>query len=435
MTLPYAISTLNTYSIKIIIPGIMKKNAYHLLLFALALAFTGCSDDDKNDANPAEGLAIPIAVKLQAKFEVATFNVLNITASAETSNPTYEWVLKKNPVNQTKDSIVGTAKYLRFIALYPGAYELALNVTEGDKKGTGVTTVTVVNEAKNFNPYITSIFDFNPAPGTFANDLYKDGFQKVDVMRVALGRINETSVGYPIDLGGFGGSIVVGFDHMVVNTPGIKDFRVYGGDLTDKANPPAPGLIYVAYDKNANGKPDEDEWFEIVGSQHAKDNTVKNFKITYQKPVAGKPVVVSGPNDPFLDREHIYCENNQSQTYYLPRSKGKKVYYPSWETQTTVAYEGLKLNVNFAAVRPGQTTLWNFEAPEWGYVNAKSPDIDIDWAVDKNGNKVNLPGINFIKVVNCVSEPMGLCHQQSSMATRFAGAADLQILKKYNLKK
>jgi hypothetical protein len=65
----------------------MKKNFAHLLLLAFAAAFTGCSDDDKNDANTGEGLAIPIAVKLQDKFEVNTFKVLNITASAETSNP------------------------------------------------------------------------------------------------------------------------------------------------------------------------------------------------------------------------------------------------------------------------------------------------------------------------------------------------------------
>ena len=119
----------------------------------------------------------------------------------------------------------------------------------------------------------------------------------------------------------------------------------------------------------------------------------------------------------------------------MPKSKSKKEYYPLWATQTSVTYEGTKLNVDFVTARPGQTTLWNFTPPEWGYANAVNPDIDIDWAVDKNGNKANLPGINFIKVVNCVSEPMGLCHQQSSMATKFAGAGDLHLLKKYNLKK
>ncbi|WP_316838453.1 hypothetical protein [Pedobacter gandavensis] len=406
----------------------MKKNFTHLLL--LACVFAGCS---KNDVKPEEGLN-PKDITLQEKYEVNTFTVLNISAAANTANPTYEWVMTKNPVNQVTDSIVGNTKDLRFIAVYPGTYELSLNVSSAGKKGLKKTTINVINEAKNYNPYITSIYDFNPAPGMFANDLYVAGNLKADVMRKALGRINETSVGYPLDLGGFGGAIVVGFDHTVVNIPGEKDFRVYGGDLTDRANPPAPGLIYVAYDKNKNGKPDEDEWYEIVGSQHAKENTVKNFKITYHKKAAGLPVVVAGPNDPFTDREHMFCENNQTESYYMPRAKTRKEYYPLWATQNTAVFEGMKLNVSFGPARAGQTTLWNFVAPEWGYVNAVDPDIDVDWAVDKNGNKVNLPGVDFIKVVNCVSEPMGLCQQQSSMATKFSGAGDLHLLKKYNLR-
>lgn len=408
----------------------MKKKLTHLLLIAFAAVFTSCSSNNDDDK-----AAEKIAVTLQEKYETSTFSVLNIPASAEVASPVYEWILTKNPVNQTTDSIVGNTKDLRFVPIYAGAYELTLNVTSGDKKGSKKTIVNVTNETKNYNPYITSIFDFDPAPGMFANDVYKDGFKKEDVVRTALGRINETNVGYQLDLGGFGGSIIVGFDHTVVNVSGQNDFKIYGGDLTDKANPPAPGIIYVAYDKNGNGKPDEDEWYEIIGSQHTKANTIKNFKITYHKKAVGVPVVVSGPNDMFSDREHIFCENNSPETYYMPKSKSKKEYYPLWATQTSVTYEGTRLNVDFVTARPGQTTLWNFTPPEWGYANAVNPDIDIDWAVDKNGNKANLPGINFIKVVNCVSEPMGLCHQQSSMATKFAGAADLHLLKKYNLKK
>ena len=413
----------------------MKKNIIRLLSFAFALLSIGCSDDDKNDVIPEEEMVNPIAITLQEKYEIKTFTVLDISASADGTSPVYEWILTKNPVNKTTDSIVGKTKDLRFSAVYPGSYEFKLNVVSGDKKGSKTTLINVINEATNYNPYIKSIFDFDPAPGMFANDLYKVGFTNEDVMYTALGRINETSVGYPLDLGGFGGSIIVGFDHTIVNIPGEKDFKVYGGDLTDKANPPAPGLIFVAYDKNGNGQPDEDEWYEIAGSQHTSEKTIKDFKITYYKKAAGAPLVVSGPNDPFSDREHIYCENNQGETYYMPRSKSKKEYYPLWATQTTATYEGMKLNVSFAPARAGQTTLWNFTPPEWGYVNAVNPDIDIEWAVDKNGNKANLPGINFIKIVNCVSEPMGLCHQQSSMATKFSGAADLHILKKYNLKK
>lgn len=406
----------------------MKKNVTHFLFFAIAFVFTGCSNNDDDQS---------IEITLQEKYEIATFTVLDITASDAGSTAKYEWIMTKNPVNQVTDSIVGSTKDLRFTAVYSGSYEFTLNVTTDNKKGTKNTVVNVTNEAANYNPYITRIFDFDPAPGMFANDLYKEGNTKEQVMQTALGRINETSVGYLLDLGGFGGSIVVGFDHTVVNIAGEEDFRVYGGDVTNptgsKANPPAPGLIYVAYDKNKNGKPDEDEWCEIIGSQHTKENTIKNFKITYHKKPADEPLVSNSAL--FLDYEHVFCENNQGATYYMERPKAKKEFYPLWAAQTTVSYEGMKLNVGFVTARAGQTTLWKSTPPEWGYVNAINPDIDIDWAVDKSGNKANLPGIDFIKVVNCVSESMGRCQQQSSMATVFAGAGDLHILKKYNLKK
>ncbi len=56
----------------------------------------------------------------------------------------------------------------------------------------------------------------------------------------------------------------------------------------------------VAYDKNKNGKPDDDEWYEIAGSEYFKNETLKNYNITYFKPdenktlfremIAGRPM-------------------------------------------------------------------------------------------------------------------------------------------------
>ena len=405
----------------------MKKKLTRLSLLSLGLLLIGCSNDDSEKQ---------IEVTLQEQYEVSTLSVLDITASDNSNNPNYEWTLIKNPVNQTTDSIVGNTKDLKFIALHSGTYELTLSVTEANKKTTKKTVVNVINETKNYNPYITSIFDFAPAPGMFANEFYTVGNSKTQVMQIALSKINETSTAKPIDLGGFGGSIVIGFDHTIINIAGQKDFRVFGGDISNptvpKGNPPAPGLIYVAYDKNKNGKPDEDEWYEIIGSQHTKGNTIKNFKITYYKPVDGKPLV--SVSRLWIDNEHLYCENNQDEKYYMEKPSGaKKDFYPALVSENTMVFEGLKLDVDFKSSRPNQTTLWNSTFTEWGYVNSINPDIDIDWAVDKNGNKANLPGIDFIKVVNCVSEPMGRCAQQSSMATQFSGAADLHLIKKYNL--
>lgn len=112
-----------------------------------------------------------------------------------------------------------------------------------------------------------------------------------------------------ISLGGFGGYVVVGFDHTITNVTGKRDFRVLGNAFYSAANPDSdapeggscePGVIMVAYDKNQNGMPDEDEWYEIAGSAHedaalelwydkavAAGNdveTYRNYEITYYRP-------------------------------------------------------------------------------------------------------------------------------------------------------
>lgn len=69
-------------------------------------------------------------------------------------------------------------------------------------------------------------------------------------------------------------------------------------------------------------------------------------------------------------------------------------------------------------------------AYRYGYVDnfpnldARSA-IDIDWAVDKNGNKVHLPGIDFVKVYNGVDKENGWLGEAS---TEVAGGQDLHML-------
>ena len=49
-------------------------------------------------------------------------------------------------------------------------------------------------------------------------------------------------------------------------------------------------------------------------------------------------------------------------------------------------------------VSDGEGTTYNVGTFEWGYGGIKDPSIDISWAVDNNGKKVHLPGIDFVKV-------------------------------------
>lgn len=408
----------------------MKKGLLYLLLPALCYGIAGCSDDDKNDSE--------ISITLNESYSVVASKILTITPQVATADVSYQWILTKNPVNAVKDSLLSTDASLAFIALQDGVYDITLKVIKGNESGSKDFIVNVTGETSQYSPYITAMYDFAPAPGTLANDCYKqDGYTKEDVMKIALGRIDNTSVGYLLDLGSFGGSVVVGFDHTVINIPGERDFRVYGVNESVPNFVTAPGLLFVAYDKNGNGKPDDDEWYEIKGSAH-KDNIVdSNFSVTYHRPAKDKAPVQVGPFDPFQDRESVLTENSLGESFYLSLLRNRKDLCPSWIDQDKFTFTGKRFNINIKPQVAGQYTLWQYDILDWGYANAKDPDIDIDWAIDKDGNKVHLSGIDYIKVVNCVSSDdiVRYSSLQTTASTKFAGAADLHILEKYNLRK
>jgi hypothetical protein len=66
----------------------------------------------------------------------------------------------------------------------------------------------------------------------------------------------------------------------------------------------------------------------------------------------------------------------------------------------------------------------------YGYAdNAPNTDddsgIDINWSIDQNGNKVGLPGIDFVKVYNGLNQQAGWLGETS---TEIMGATDLHLL-------
>ena len=66
----------------------------------------------------------------------------------------------------------------------------------------------------------TKVYEYTPAPGQFINEP-KMGFDGKQTTAEAAARYAESrlSSGLDISLGGFGGYIVVGFDHKVYNFP------------------------------------------------------------------------------------------------------------------------------------------------------------------------------------------------------------------------
>lgn len=142
--------------------------------------------------------------------------------------------------------------------------------------------------AKN-EPFLTKVYDFMPAPGQFVNTLpaFNTGDTKADV----LARVAEDICGYydidegdttmvykpaMISLGSYGGYVVVGFDHPVVNVKGDYDFQIFGngffGTTAATGGSSEPGIVMVSYDANGNGLPD-DPWYELAGSEYNSPKT------------------------------------------------------------------------------------------------------------------------------------------------------------------
>ena len=283
------------------------------------------------------------------------------------------------------------------------------------------------------SPYINKVFEYRPAPGQFVNVLpqYEEG----DTHETMIQKVEEAILGEKkglVTLGAYGGYIVFGFDHLVENRTGKYDFKIWGNAYYYNENlgtgSSEPGIVMVSYDSNGNGIPD-DPWYELAGSEYNKPETVKNYEIVYYKPEPDK-IPTPDPNFPFLtDTSYIKWTDNQGSTGFVAKNAyHTQHYYPLWIEDETLIYTGTKL-ANNGVDNTGIGQNYTQYVYPWGYAD-NHPDnnirsnLDIDWAVDEMGNKVNLPGIHFVKVYTGVNQYCGLLGENS---TEIMGAEDFHI--------
>ncbi|KIC00640.1 hypothetical protein OA88_18485 [Flavobacterium sp. JRM] len=412
-----------------------------LLLILAAALVANCSsgDDGSDNSNP------PTGGIGNNEYNAQRATIVPITVNSTVSaNATYSWSVTNSP-SDNYSLANNTAKEALFAATEIGTYELTVAITDNGNTQTQKIKVHVSKEAKDYKTFIAKVFDFKPAPGQFINDLpaANDGetYDKI------LGRANTYLTkknGDLISLGAFGGYIVFGFDHTIVNVKGKRDFRVLGNAFWAEANPnpdknmrggsSEAGVIMVSYDKNKNGLPD-DEWYEIEGAGHKMEKTVQNYEITYYRPDPNKIPVPGGGTGTvqFTDIEYIYWKDNQGKDGYLAQNNAYNHsldYWPKWlKDQEKITFKGTRLPDN-AVDESGTGSYFVQYAFLYGYAdNAPNNDndsaIDIDWAIDKNGNKIHLPGIDFVKVYNALNQQAGWLGETS---TEIMGATDLHLL-------
>ncbi len=374
-----------------------------ILLTALSFALIQSCSDDENiiETNPDNAT-------LQVSYDAARLKIVSIEPTVSGfENATYTWKLG--------NEIIGNEKTLGFVSDKVGAYDLTLEITSGVTSKTIKTKVNVTQELSTYSKYISQVFDYLPAVGQFTNALpsYVTGETQADMTaKAAKALVGEKST--MITLGGYGGYVVFGFDHTIMNQPNKRDFKVLGNGFAGSSE---PGIVMVAYDKNKNGKPDDDEWYEIAGSEYTNPNTIKNYSISYQKPTEEDKI----PNPEYVK----WTDNQGNSGYKTKNSYHKQSYYPLWFRQNELKFTGTLLPNNYTV----NNGIWTGKQLAYGYVDnasnsSEDSNIDIDWAVDKNGNPVKLLGIDFIKVYTATNQEAGWLGE---ISTEVAGAYDLHL--------
>ncbi len=276
------------------------------------------------------------------------------------------------------------------------------------------------------SPYISKVYEFRPAPGQFLNDV-PEVPEGADPLKCAEEQIAGDAQPGLVSLGAFGGYVVFGFDHPVVNSLGEADFRIYGNAILTSAEKKIassePGIVWVSQDTNGNGLPD-DEWFELEGSESGR--TERGLTVTYYKPTADHQPVPDPSHKFLVDAEYIAWECSDGTSGWIQKNnQHAQDYWPAWIDSETMTFTASRLPDN-GVDSNGKGTNFTSYMYDWGYADNRpnnDPDgFDIGRAVDAQGRPVSLEYIDFIKVQSAVRQNLGWLGESS---TEVAGAEDL----------
>lgn len=254
------------------------------------------------------------------------------------------------------------------------------------------------------------IYDYTPAPGQFINE-DKSGFKGVATREQALAYAeSRLKQGEYVSLGGWGGSLVAGFDHSIKDGEGYD--LIIRGNTHEGSSEPA--IVWVMMDSNGNGQPD-DVWYELRGSEYDKPSSKVRYALTYHRPVADFMSVR------WQGEGELYGEINRTSQHTQPS------YFPQWVEgeyyalygsivahNTTIDGAGNYVNNPYAwgyADNMGENTISDDEQSCW---------FDIANAVCDDGSPAELPHIDFVKVQSAV------CHQAGPLGEVSAEVTDIR---------
>jgi PKD repeat protein len=360
-------------------------------------------------------------------YHTATGRKLQIKPSSvsDLEDIVYTWQIGDETAQRGEASFVFTADT-------EGQYTITATATT-EESGTQISLthkfVVTVYEAGAFyraassmsDATWNSVLEYTPAPGQFINELKTGGFDgSQTTMESAIAYAEKRlSAKNWVSLGGFGGYIVVGFDHSIDNS-GDYDLGVIGNAFDGSSE---PGIVWVMQDENGNGLPD-DTWYELQGSETGKAETIQNYAVTYYRPTGTQMSVWWSDN-----------LGNSGSIDYLAQFHTQDYYYPLWIEEDSYTLTGTLLEArNYD--KSGDGSYWVQPHYDWGYTDNFSPTdfsssdkanlFKISNAIDCECEPIHLDYIDFVKVQVGVNAKSGWLGE---LSTEVCGFYD------YNLKR
>ncbi|MFR0772473.1 MAG: hypothetical protein ACLSH3_01060 [Alistipes finegoldii] len=210
------------------------KKIFAILLSALALG--GCEND-----------GIPyVSLGLDDLYKVARMQTVDLKPAF--TGESYRWTVK---TASGADSLLSEEKDYIFLMQYPGTYDVTFQIFDPVNPIVHRMTFYVVEEEVEYSPYISTVYEYCPAPGQFVNAMpeYREG-DTAETMRQKAEEAIAGKMQSGVSLGAYGGYITFGFDHTVVNVPGEYDIRIDGNSFNSAAHPGVdggssePGIIH-----------------------------------------------------------------------------------------------------------------------------------------------------------------------------------------------
>ncbi|MCB9847600.1 MAG: hypothetical protein H6814_04225 [Phycisphaeraceae bacterium] len=308
----------------------------------------------------------------------------------------------------------------------------------GGRRLAGLTACAFAGSALGSSEFATEVIDYTPAPGFYINDsLFNDP-------AMALGPPVGGATDDPtntnakiVSLGGFGGSITLGFDHMVLDHPANPfgmDAIVFSNAFWAGTDPTQrwaeAAHIEISLDANSNGIAD-DTWYLIQGSSlPAPASGVWREQDWDDDPqTMTPPDVIDDYPDPM-----IYPNIGSMYTtgaYELPSEFAAVVLVnPNGSGATQEAHWGYA-DLSPTLAKPSSESTGSFYTrPDDPMTVGITPGsgggdaFDIAWAIDPvTGNPAQLAGFHFIRITTAVQFET---QQFYEISAEIGGVADVR---------